>query len=82
MQSTLKEILSTLQRGLNVKIVHEKTDMKLKPCPFCGYSRNFIKSVITFDEGEKYRGECPECNAHSSLCEDRLLAKEAWNSRF
>jgi Lar family restriction alleviation protein len=52
------------------------TDLKLKPCPFCGET-----DIELRDNGEPYYAYCTSCSCDGPLHETWQEAFDAWNRR-
>lgn len=57
-----------------------KIEKALRPCPFCGSSRDDFVSLVEY-KADVYRVKCFECGAESGKCETILDAVDEWNRR-
>lgn len=55
--------------------------MKLKPCPFCGDTRQLSHSSTIFMDDNTFFVVCNMCCAEGPTGADKELAIEAWNRR-
>lgn len=55
---------------------------KIRPCPFCGYDEPYTRlhsnPYLTDDPG--YHVYCPNCDAQSSACIEKVGCVNDWNT--
>lgn len=54
---------------------------EMKPCPFCGCTKQRIRWIEVDGNYFLHYIECCECNAHTDAFHDREEAIKAWNRR-
>lgn len=54
------------------------SDIKLKPCPFCGGHRVVL---LRFNYGRNYAAKCMECGAFGESGISKIQAVTQWNTR-
>ena len=57
-----------------------RSELKLKPCPFCGGNRLFLSSPVTTRKQE-WDVHCLGCSLKSPKHDTRTAAIAAWNRR-
>ena len=55
------------------------SDIKLRPCPFCGADESFLTMMIS--ARDIFFVKCCECGGASGTCETSREAADAWNRR-
>lgn len=56
--------------------------MKLKPCPFCGYSAEIVPDVFPWAPGlPVFYVQCENCGSSSDYEHSEESAAELWNDR-
>ena len=56
-------------------------EIKLKPCPFCGYTGAEIIEAENKYLYYRYMAQCQKCGAMAKLCRTKEEAVKNWNRR-